>query len=293
MATKAGNLDIDMLSFDDFVHGDFIRQEYALSRVSNYLNRYMDWEDGAKKQSCQNFSEKRDKTIWFLWMQGIDKAPKLVRRCYESLVDNIPKDYEIVVLSKDNLADYLKIPSYILEKYEKGIITNTHLSDIIRAGLLFEHGGCWVDSTVFCMDKIPRFMLEGELFVFRLPGILTRTVIDISSWWIRAEQGSRLMQATWEILKQYWEEEDDLIDYFLFHIIFSKLANEDSECSKIFRKAMYFNSGNAHVLHSVLGKNYSDEEWQAIKQISPVQKLSYKKRFLQGDLDTFYMHIVS
>lgn len=285
--------DLEMNYIDRFVHKEFIRQEYSFGQVYKYLDRYMDWEQREIASLTINPKVKKDKTIWFLWMQGLDSAPRLVKKCYESIIANKPDDYDVVVLDDENLTDYLKLPECVIDKFSRGMITKTHLSDIIRAGLLFLYGGCWIDSTVYCMERIPDFMLEGELFVFRFPGIMTKTVLEISSWWIRAKSGSRLMEAVWRILEYYWSEEEELIDYYLFHIIFSKLVNEDKKCGELLKKSLYYNSGNAHVLYSKMNKAYDQQEWDSIKAISPVQKLSYKSRFLQGDLDSYYMHIVS
>ena len=84
--------------------------------------------------------------VWFCWLQGIDSAPKLVQDCYNSIRYWL-KDKEIIVITKENYKQYVEFPDYIIEKWEKGIISNTHFSDLLRLELLIRHGGLWLDAT--------------------------------------------------------------------------------------------------------------------------------------------------
>ena len=230
--------------------------------------------------------------IWFFWMQGMEDAPLLVKRCYASLCKNIPKDFDIVLLTEKNIQDYLVLPEFILEKYKAGIISTTHLSDIIRVELLCSYGGCWIDATVYCMDKIPSFMLSGDMFLFKLQSVITNPVLKMSSWWIYAKRGNRILNMTRQMLREYWKREEGIRNYYLLHIMMSKIIDEDSTCRAIFNSIPYFNSGNAHVLWGKLAQEYDKSEYEIIKQISVIQKLSYKKKFLRGDICNYYNAIV-
>lgn len=54
----------------------------------------------------------------------MDNAPDLVKKCYESLKNNL-KDKEIILITSENISKYVTFPDYIMEKWEKGIITHT------------------------------------------------------------------------------------------------------------------------------------------------------------------------
>jgi hypothetical protein len=239
-----------------------------------------------------NSKVKENDTLWVLWFQGMINAPKLVKKCYELLCANKPKDFEIVVLDNANINEYIRLPEFVWDKFNKGIITATHLSDIIRMELLCTYGGCWIDSTVYCMDVIPQFMLQGELFMFKLGSITANPVLKMSSWWIYATKGNRLVQRTRDALYRYWEKENLLVDYFALHIIMSAIIDTDSVCSRMFGDVPYYSSSNAHVLQGKLASQYNDDEWNTIKCISPIQKLTYKNRYIKGDIYNYYSAIV-
>ena len=83
----------------------------------------------------------------------MDAAPELVQACYARLVS--PHPGQVHLLHQDNLAEYVSIPDYIMQKVKKGQITYTHFSDIVRVNLLAEYGGIWIDSTCWCAQPIP------------------------------------------------------------------------------------------------------------------------------------------
>ena len=47
--------------------------------------------------------------VWICWFQGIDNAPELVRKCYESIEKNLIGK-EIVLITSENMNDYVQFP---------------------------------------------------------------------------------------------------------------------------------------------------------------------------------------
>lgn len=280
---------------DKFIHKEFIEQELKFSELYQYLDRYrcIDVETLRGSNTKKNESIKENHTIWMYWKQGLENAPGLVQKCYKSVCRNIPRGFNIILLTEKTLGQYVDLPDYIWDKYKKGYITTTHLSDIIRLELLCMYGGCWIDATVFCSDTIPLYMLTGDMFMFKLPSVLSNPVLKMSSWWMFSNQSNRLVHLTKRMLYEYWQQERDIRNYFLLHIIMSKLIDEDWECRDIFNGIPYFNSGNAHVLQGKLGAEYKEEDWQIIKNASCVHKLTYKDKYLQGDIYNFYTALLT
>lgn len=278
-----------------FIHRDFIERELKFSEFYRYLDRYKRIETEVFQNADieRNESVKLNGTIWQFWDQGLEYAPELVKKCHESVCRNMPNGFEVVLLSKKTLSDYIHLPDYIWDKYEKGYISTTHLSDIIRLELLCTYGGCWVDATVFCSDRIPMYMLTGNMFVFKLPAVLSSSVVKMSNWWISSDKANKLIHLTRQMLYEYWKQEIDAGNYFLFHIIMSKLIDEDPDCGSVFQKMPYFNSGNAHVLQGKLGAQYDEEEWQVIRNASCVHKLTHKNKYLQGDIYNYYSALLT
>lgn len=280
---------------EKFIHRKFIEQEMEFSELYRYLDKYKNtgMEGLCEVDIKRNEDIELNRTIWLFWNQGLEHAPGLVKKCYESVCRNVPNGFEIVLLSDQNLSKYIRLPDYIWDKYEKGYITTTHLSDMIRIELLYMYGGCWIDATVFCSSIIPMYMLTGKMFVFQLPSVLSVPTVKMSSWWMSAGSGNRLIHLTRQMLYEYWKQETDIRNYFLLHIIMSKLVDEDIECRNIFQKIPYFNSGNAHVLQGKLGEMFGEEEWKMIRDASCIHKLTYKKKYLQGDIYNYYTALLA
>ena len=226
----------------------------------------------------KNYSEElvqKERKVWIYWSTGLEEtAPDVVKRCYKSVCDNI-KDREIVLLSKDNYQQYVTLPEYVIEKYEKGIIAHVHFADLLRTELLAEHGGTWIDATVLVMnDKIPSYMLDDNLFMFQKlkPG-LDGNVIRCSSWFITASAHNKIILAQRYLLREYWKKNDKVIDYFFFHHFMSLIADFYSED---WGRMIQFPNSAPHILLLMLFNQYNQEKFEAVKEICPIQKLSYK-----------------
>ena len=121
------------------------------------------FDEAYNHELAHQFSNK----VWVCWFQGMEHEPELVRKCFESLKQNLT-DREIVLITEKNLKEYVDFPDYILRKWEKGEITHTHMTDLLRLELLIRHGGMWIDATVLCTEKeekIPSYFFNSELFL--------------------------------------------------------------------------------------------------------------------------------
>ncbi|MBD5492108.1 MAG: hypothetical protein HDR16_08350 [Lachnospiraceae bacterium] len=279
------------MDLEQFLYKDQIEKELEFSKVYRYLDKYINEKTFAIADIQNVNSVKQNKTIWIFWMQGMENAPALVRKCYESVCKNVPQGYDIILLTDKNLREYVSLPRFIWDKYEQGYITTTHLSDIIRVELLCTYGGCWVDATVFCSGPVPEYMVSGEMFLFQ-DSITEKLVIKMSSWWLCAEKTNRLMHAVRNMLYDFWEQETDIHNYFVLHIMISRLIDADAECKRIFNEIPYFNNSTPHILWRRLGREFKERDWEILRGNTPVHKLSYKKRFLRGDIDSFYQALM-
>lgn len=268
------------------IYGNPIKCELEYRRTYNYLNKY---SLDRKENDCYvNKDVRKNKTIWVCWLQGEKNAPDLVKICMDSVKKNKPEDFEFVLLTQDNLSKYIKLPHFILDKLMRGIITKTHFSDIIRAVILDIYGGCWIDATVYCSGKIPICMVSGELFLFQWSR-MDQSVLTISSWWIYAKNSNGLFADLRNLLYNYWEKEQKLRNYYLFHIMFAKVVNSNSFYRSIFFSMPYFNNSTPHTLAAKMQLPFNQQEWNIMKSQSDVHKLTYKNKILQGDIYNYYM----
>lgn len=242
--------------------------------------------------STNTLRQDKSQKVWVCWMQGIDNAPILVQYCYEQLKRHL-KNREIILITKENIKQYVSFPPYIEDKYARGIITHTHFSDILRIELLCKYGGTWIDSTVLCTgSNIPSYMLNSNLFLFQnlKPGY-DGSILNISSWFITACNNHKILLAVKEMLYAYWKENNYMIDYFLLHHFFSIASkyyiNE-------WKQIMQYPNSLPHVLLLNIFEPFDQEKFNELTQICPFHKLAYKRSITEvSQKDTYYDFILN
>lgn len=231
---------------------------------------------------------KRNNTIWTLWLQGEGKAPYIVRECISSMRDNLPEK-QVVVLDQDSFGEYCKLPQHVLEKYKNGVISRTHLSDLLRLELLCTKGGTWIDSTVWLSGKPPAFMTDSRLFLFQnlKPGLDGKS-ISMSSWWITAQAPSKVLLLTRALLYRWWEKYNRMDDYFLIHYLM-QLAIDcyPDEWGRVVPAS----NGTPHCLLLRLGDTFDKGVYEGLCEQSSVHKLTYKNVEQFSGQDTYLNHI--
>ena len=186
-----------------------------------------------------------DNTIWVCWLQGISQAPQLVQNCIHSIESHKQKNQHVVVLTNDNYVDYLDLPEWIITKWKRGIITNTHFSDILRIHLLAYYGGCWIDATCFQMASIPLQILQSPLFLFRSHGEFSFTYIQ--SCFMVSKPNNYVMRKWCAAIRAYWKKENMLINYFTLHLMFIALLQQDKKFKEEFEKVAVISDEPAHL----------------------------------------------
>ncbi len=239
------------------------------------------------KQYDDTLQHKNSNKIWICWFQGIQNAPALVQKCYQSVKENMP-DKEIVVLTSDNFSEYVQFPDFILDKWKCGIITHTHMTDLLRLELLINHGGMWLDATVFCSgNDMSDYYFDSDLFFHQClkPG-RDGHANYISSWLMSAKTNNKLLMATRYLCYEYWKENNIMIDYFLLHDFMSIVLDYYPEDWK---NIVPRDNATPHILLLRLFEQYDERIWNSIKAQSCFHKLTYK--FTEENLEleeTYY-----
>lgn len=182
-------------------------------RFAHLLTQYRDMKFSPKSNGGP---------IWVCWLQGEKAMPAVVRMCYERLKTMSPPGRELVLLHQGNLADYVQIPEHILQKVEQGVITRTHFSDIIRFALLAEHGGLWVDSTVYASSPIPESVFSQAYYSARPDNYAEYIGVNRCLWkcfLIGGAAHSPWFSCARDIVYEYWSNMNFLLDYLLVDYI--------------------------------------------------------------------------
>lgn len=245
-----------------------------VKKLRKKYTRFISDYKASNDEKLRQLSHEHSNKVWVCWLQGLENAPKIVKKCYQSLLNNL-EDREIILLTNDNYKDWVTFPGYIQDKIDKGTITRTHMTDFLRLELLEHYGGTWIDATVFCSDRnIPKYIWDSDFFIYQcmkpgLDGHATRT----SSWFITACTNHPIVMLTKNLLYEYWKTNNKMVDYFLIHD-FIELAIE--VYPEEWMKVIPASSAIPHILLLRFADKYDDKVWNAVKNITPFHKLSWK-----------------
>ena len=240
-----------------------------------------------QKEDTKNILHEHVDIVWVCWFQGMEHAPKMVQYCFESLKSNL-RDKRIILITEDNYKEYVQFPTYILEKYEKGCFSKTHLSDLLRLELLIKYGGTWIDATVWCSSPIyPDYLFDSDLFMFQnlKPG-LDGQCTAVSSWFITSCSNNQMLMLERALLYEYWKENTKIVHYYLFHMFFQMVIEAYPD---EWNKVVPFSNATPHILLLRLFEEYDETIANAVKEMTSFHKLTYK--FEESDTtikNTFY-----
>lgn len=173
------------------------------------------------------------------------------------------------VLDRTSVRDVVEIPVRIAELLE--VDRPAHFSDYIRTKILEERGGIWADATAWICrnldDDLEReYLCAGTIF----PRWTRRT---IANWFIASYPHTPLLSPQRMTLDAWWEENDDLPHYFLYHRIFEVLQRLVPEVRGQWDAAPTLSAAGAHRLQLEMMQPWRPD---TLTTIAPLQKLSYK-----------------
>lgn len=230
--------------------------------------------------------EKNADTVWVMWLQGIDNAPEIVKRCIDSQKKYLP-DKKFVFLDESNLSDYVTLPDYITKKWKEGKIGNAQYSDLVRNELLIKHGGYWIDSTVLFTDSSLLSDIEdNKLFMFSYYYFgFNPEIMELNNWFIYSCTNNNMLCLLQKLLFEYWKDNDRAVNYFIYHI-FESMVNDyyDEE----YKAMPIVSQAQAHVLATYIYDEFDHGKFEILKKTTGLHKLS--TRFEQDKLKkgTFY-----
>lgn len=255
---------------------EILRLSTQLKTKQRLEKKYRKKLDDIDKAYDKKLPHESSNKVWICWFQGIENAPELVQKCYESIKKNlISKD--VVLITSENMNDYVQFPDYIMEKWKSGAITHTHLTDLLRLELLIKFGGLWLDATVFCSspeEDIPGYFFDSDLFFFQSlkPGRDGKSTY-FSSWLMSAKTNNKVLVATRELCYEYWKKNNKMDDYFLLHDFLSMVLEKYEDDWK---KIVPRDNATPHILLLRLFEEYDEKIWDGVKEQTQFHKLSYK-----------------
>jgi hypothetical protein len=237
-----------------------------------------------------------------MWLQGLDEAPLVVRKCHDSWIKHNP-GWQIIFLDADT------VPAHI--DLKQGDITKQAFSDVLRINLLAKYGGVWADATCYCNKSLDDWLtgyMGTDFFAFNRPGPDRM----ISSWFIAANKNNYITNTYKDRVNAYWKENPRIsffesskwlflnkyllrmgpqvwfrsfvlkilkvYPYFWFHYLFENIYLKDSRFREIWDNTTKFSADIPHRLQTIGLFTPLNEEikTEINNQTVPVYKLTWK-----------------
>lgn len=256
--------------------------------IDSYINNK--YEFIVNKYRNTNESEKfvTDYKIWCFWGQGITNMPPIVKACYSQMKRMNPD--KVVLLTNDNVKEFVDIPDFVYKKLEKGELLYAHFSDILRNSLLAKYGGLWLDVTCWLARPIPLFATEQTF-------ISPHNVKDGTYWCTYAMGSNKLESITFsfvrDMLIKVCEQEKVWPDY-LFQDRVLSFAHRNIQASKIAITSTPTNATKRFLLYPLMNQPYSPQLYKQLISTDWIFKLSYKSYYIESikGVSTFYKKIL-
>lgn len=211
------------------------------------------------------------KIIWWCWLQGEENISELSKICLSSLKKKF-SDYEINIITNDNLKTYIDIPKVILKKYHAGIIASAHFSDIIRLLLLKKYGGLWVDASVFCSSNKAKEIIESsQLFMYQNGLLDGNRDIKVSNWLISCEKRNPIISDSAELLCDYWIKHSYDVNYFVTHLLMTMVIDKYKDQ---WNEIPAFNNVSPHLMVKELNNKFDSKRFEQLNEMSSFHKLN-------------------
>ena len=282
--TFRAKLDIQVMSRNGFKEPPAVKRrllckhetvlKYLEARFGDYYASY-DY-DAPLPESNPNLEGK----IWMCWWQGEENAPEIVRACIDSVRRNAG-DREVIVITDENMFDYVHIPDWVLEKVKEGIITRTNLSDLLRLSLLAEHGGMWLDATFYCTAPFEDLVFSHPMWSIKRPDYLHASIASgyFAGYSLACDVSMRRCFATArDFFLEYWRHSEFMVDYLLVDYLIVLTQRYDSAIAEAFA-SIEPNNPRCDDLQPRLGEVYSQDEWQELCRDTCLFKLTWKENF--------------
>ena len=229
-------------------------------------------------------STKFPKIIWVLWQQGEAQMPETVRASMKTIKDFAKRSgCEFHFLTDENLHSYISIPKDIIEKNKNKQLSSAAFADIVRASLLFEHGGIWMDATLFVSPYATLEMFEGDFFSLNHPPVhpekIERTISNFkwAGYCLAGKKGKSYFKHIRDIFIYFVRKCPIFIDYLMMDYFILSEYDANPEF-KILVDELPILAPAERVLffREYADKLFDKTEWEEVLKTTPIMKTTYK-----------------
>ncbi|GHU08864.1 hypothetical protein AGMMS50225_08320 [Betaproteobacteria bacterium] len=225
--------------------------------------------------------------IWQYWGQGEGAAMPAIVRASLASVKRHCGARQVIVLDDTTVDAYVQIPACIRKIQHT---RRAHFSDWLRTALLAQYGGTWVDATVFFSGPIDEDILRAAFFLYHWPPstLVNKNSYLISNWFIHAIPHHPIIEGLKLVLEKYWAQNEEALDYFIFHYLFEALVTLHPGLRRQWQEARpRISSLIPHELFQVLLEPFDPAQFAAITAHSNIHKLTYRLDEFKRPYHTF------
>ena len=224
------------------------------------------------------------KVIWTMWWQGEEKAPNIVKSTLYYMRKFAKKHgYRVIVVDSANIEEYVTIPDTIYRKLETKKINLANFSDLVRFMLIDQHGGIWLDSTMYMDKEFPISILEREFSSINHPDGLDISMDDniTNKRWVSfclsGTKGNIVAKSMKYFMIDQIENNEVLPDYFMVDFGLDYLYDEFEEIRDILVSIpKYSSQKDIFWLDINRNRSFDKEEWEKELLINKIFKTTYK-----------------
>lgn len=240
--------------------------------------------------------------VWVCWWQGEESMPEWCRMCFNNLKQNIPMDYTLTLITKENVREFVNIPQYIYDKVDSGDLTITQFSDILREALIYFQGGLWVDASVWTMpDFYERIDTSKEFYSIKLgyihrPEMIGQKISRCmwSGFFMYGKKGCLVTKFAFDGMCSYYKKHTVTIDYFIQNIII-RIGYDNVKQIRDLIDDYPVNNINLYTLPDQVYANakFDSELWRNLTSNTSVFKITQKRDYkseVDGEM-TFYGYL--
>lgn len=239
-------------------------------------------------------AEKRqdEKIIWQYWHQGVENAPPLIRQCLAS-VKRFNPEYEVKVLTFETAGNYVKMPQKYYDLVRQNKIKIAFFSDMLRLNLLRKYGGVWIDATMLMTAPLPQDIRKADFMVMQKNAATDLSENVMSCFFIRSVSNALFLELIKTALEYYWQENDFVLNYFMFEHIATIIAAHSPELTAQWQQMPRYNAEDAGSLQKILAMEFDEKEYRKLLTITPLHKLTHKKSFADAPETSYYQYIIN
>lgn len=276
---------VDQVYQLDYSIIDRIPYHKVYKEIEPYLKKY------PHDVSNRNVPGKEeDIYVWSCWWQGEENAPELVQVCLKSQRENLPTQAKHIVVTWENVRDYIEMPDEIMEMARCGDLCMAHLADITRCCLLYRYGGIWLDATVYMTGKLPEEYFNYSLFTRTTGEGIYCTGVSWVTWFLGARKGEELFRFLMEMFFAYFRSHRKAIHYYMIDFLIAIACRSLPGVEEKFRR-IPMNNLHGTELQKHLSEEYDPEAYQRYTEGGFLQKLTYKgSNYQENSIYTRLIH---